>query len=275
MTAERARGVPITVVLSATGLLVVVPIGLVLMNAFRSPREYASSGPWTTPGHWTLTNFSDALGEGEVGVAMARSALVIVLLLATQLPISAMAAYAFAFGQFRGRRTLYLVTVVSLAVPAVALVIPLYLMMAQVGLRETLGGLVLPWSLGSAFAVVLLRESFDTIPREQIDAARLDGAGELVVLARVVIPQSLPILAVLAVVTLVTHWNSFLWPQIIAGTKWPVATVATAALQGRFSTNWTVVLAGCSLMIIPVLLMFTVVQRAWSPSPASWGGVVR
>ena len=265
MTRRRSFGaVTLEVGLLGLGAVVAAPVALVLLNAFKSPTEFVGSTPWSIPAAWTLQNFSEVLGAGGLYVAMARSLLVIVFLLITQLPLSLLAAYAFALGEFRGRRALYAATVASLAIPVVALVLPLYLLAAAAGIRETFWGLVIPWSLGSAFAVVLLREHFGSIPREQIDAARLDGAREIQVLTRIAIPQSLPVLAVVAIVTVVTHWNAYLWPQIIAGTRWPVAAVATAALQGQYATRWTVILAGCAVMIMPVLVLFARIQRSWS-----------
>jgi multiple sugar transport system permease protein len=240
--------------------LVALPVALVSVSAFKSPSEFASTGPWNLPATWTTENFGAVMGDAGMGASMLRSALAIGFLLATQVPVSLLAAYAFAWGRFRWRRQLYAVTVATLIIPAVSLVMPLYLMSAAAGVRETFWGLVVPYSLGSAFAVVILREQFVDLPRDQVEAARLDGAGEVAILWKIVAPQSIPVIAVVVVATVVTHWNAYLWPQIIAGTRWPVAAVTTASLQGQYSSNWTEVLAGCVLMFVPMLVLFALIQ---------------
>ena len=108
-------------------------------------------------------------------------------------------------------------------------VVPLYLMMAQVGLRNTFWALVLPFVFGSPYAIFLLREHFRAIPADLIIAARLDGANTLDVIVHVVVPASRPVLVTLTLITVVSQWNNFMWPLVItSGGKWQVLTVATA-----------------------------------------------
>jgi multiple sugar transport system permease protein len=274
----RSRGIESALwsaVLVAAALAVLIPLLLVLQNSFKSPQEFVSHSPLALPSEWTFENFAHVLGSAGLGTAMGRSALVVGFLLVTQLPLSILAGYAFAALEFPGRRLLYGATLAAVAIPGIALVVPLYLMVAAVDLRETYWALVLPWSLGSAFAVFLLRESFASIPREQLDAARVDGAREPQILWRIVLPQSRPTIAVLVVVTVVANWNAFLWPQVIAGSGWPVATVVTAGLRAQYAQNWTLVLAACTLMIVPVVVLFALVQRylpSFAPVPRRAAG---
>ena len=132
-----------------------------------------------------------------------------------QLTFSVLAAYAFARLEFPGRDALFWVYVATLMVPATVTVVPLYLMMAQAGLRNTFWALVLPFLFGSPYAIFLLREYFRSIPRDLIKAARIDGANTLDVLVHVVLPASRPILVTLALITVVSQWNSFMWPLVI------------------------------------------------------------
>ena len=119
-------------------------------------------------------------------------------------------------------------------VPGSVTVVPLYLMMAQLGLRNTFWALVLPFVFGSPYAIFLLRQHFRTIPDDLINAAYLDGATTLDVILHVVVPSSRPVIVTLMLITVVSEWHHFLWPLIItSGTKWQVLTVATAALQSR------------------------------------------
>jgi multiple sugar transport system permease protein len=188
--------------------------------------------------------------------------LMAVFILVFQLVFSIMAAYAFARVDFPGREALFWVYLATLMVPAVVLVIPLYLMMVQLGLRDTFWGLVLPFSFGSPYAIFLLREYFRGIPQDLVDAARLDGASTLDILVEVVVPLSRPIIATLVLITAVSQWNSFLWPLVItSGNTWRVATVATASLQSQYNGNWTVVMTATTLAIVPLVVLFLVFQK--------------
>jgi multiple sugar transport system permease protein len=147
-------------------------------------------------------------------------------------------------------------------VPGTVTVVPLYLMMAQLGLRNTFWALVLPFMFGSPYAIFLLREHFRIIPNDLINAARLDGANTLDVIVHVVIPSSRPVLAALTLITVVSQWNNFMWPLVItSGHKWRVLTVATADLQSRFNSQWTLVMAATTVAIVPLVALFVIFQR--------------
>src|SRR5260370_40580754 len=130
-------------------------------------------------------------------------------------------------------------------------------MMAEVGWRNTLWALVLPFMFGSPYAIFLLREYFRAIPADLINAARVDGANTLDVIVHVVVPASRPILVTLALITVVSQWNNFMWPLVItSGSKWQVLTVATAGLQSRYNAEGTVGMAGTTGAIVPVVGFF-------------------
>jgi multiple sugar transport system permease protein len=121
---------------------------------------------------------------------------------------------------------------------------------------------VLPYVFGSPYGIFLLREYFRGIPGDLLDAAKLDGAGTLRILWHVVVPVSRPILATLAIITVVTHWNNFLWPLVItSGRQWQVLTVATSALQSQYNSNWTIVMAATTIAILPLMILFLAFQR--------------
>ncbi|WP_241982243.1 carbohydrate ABC transporter permease [Cryobacterium ruanii] len=151
----------------------------------------------------------------------------------------------------------------KLTTPSISAV-PLYLMMTEAGLRNSFWSLVLPFAFASPYAIFLLREYFRGIPHELIDAARLDGANTLDVLVEIVVPLSRPIIATLTLITIVSHWNSFMWPLVVTtGTEWRVVTVATASLQSQFNGNWTVVMAATTLALVPLLVLFLMFQRSF------------
>jgi len=252
------------VVLVAAAALTLAPFALSLMTSLKSPAQFASTSPLSLPGPPTLENYATLFDGSRVdfGSALLVTAAVVTVVLVGQLVFSIMAAYAFARLEFAGRDALFWVYLATLMVPAVVTVVPLYLMMVQLGLRNTFAGLVVPYLLGSPYAVFLLREFFRGIPSELTDAARIDGAGTWRTLVHIVVPLSRPVIATLAIITVVTHANNFLWPLIItSGDELQVLTTATAGLQGRFNANWTLVTAATTIALLPLMAVFLAFSR--------------
>src|SRR6185437_12833567 len=201
-------------------------------------------------------------GLVDFGRAVGVTAGYVIVVLIGQLVFSILAAYAFARLQFPGRDVLFWVYLSTLMIPAVVTVVPLYLMLTQAGLRNTFWGLVLPYVFGSPYAIFLLREYFRGIPEDIVDAARIDGAGTWRILTRIVVPLSRPIIVTLAIITIVTHWNNFLWPLIITrGPTWSVITVATASMQSQYNGNWTLVMAATTFAMAPLIIIFLIFNK--------------
>ncbi|MCX2711675.1 carbohydrate ABC transporter permease [Mycolicibacterium sp. J2] len=256
-----SRNALVYVGLALGALITLVPFLLGLMTSFTSARQFNTGSPLSFPAPPTLANYAD-LGDAGFGRAVVVTALVTATVLLGQLTFSVLAAYAFARLSFPGRDALFWVYLATLMVPATVTVVPLYLMMAEAGLRNTFWALVLPFLFGSPYAIFLLREHFRTIPADLINAARLDGATTLDVLVHVVVPASRPILATLAMITVVSQWNNFMWPLVItSGPRWQVLTVATAGLQSRYDAQWTVVMAATTVAIVPLLVLFIALGR--------------
>jgi multiple sugar transport system permease protein len=263
----RLRGIAPT---AATYLLLVLgavltlaPFVLSLMTALKSPRQFVSQPVLRPPVPPTGSNFAELfVGRYDFVPPIVVTAQVVAVILVGQLVFSVFAAYAFARLRFPGRDALFWAYLATLMVPQAVTIIPLYTMFADLGLRNTFWALVLPQLFGSPYAIFLLREYFRTIPADLLDAAKLDGAGTLRTLWHVVVPVSRPIIATLVIITVVTHWNSFLWPLVITtGRQWQVLTVATAALQSQYNGNWTIVMAATTIAILPLLVLFLAFQR--------------
>src|ERR1700739_5057178 len=180
--------------LGLCALITLVPFALGLLTSFTSAHQFVTGTPLQLPRPPTLANYSDLAGAG-FGRAAAVTALMTAVILVGQLAFSVLAGYAFARLQFPGRDALFWVYIATLMVPGTVTVVPMYLMMAQVGLRNTFWALVLPFMFGSPYAIFLLREHFRIIPNDLINAARLDGATTLAVLVHVVLPSSRTVLA--------------------------------------------------------------------------------
>ncbi|WP_298133396.1 carbohydrate ABC transporter permease [Micropruina sp.] len=250
-------------VLITGALLTLGPFALSFMTAFKSPLQFASEPSLNLPNPVTTENFTTLFsGDYSFISPIAVTAQVVVVILAGQLIFSIMAAYAFAKLRFAGRDALFWLYLATLMIPQVVIVIPLYTMMVQTGLRNSFWALVLPFLFGSPYAVFLLREHFRSIPDDLIDAARIDGAGDWRILWQIVAPMSRGIIATLAIITVVTHWNNFMWPLIITtGRDWQVITVATANLQSQYNANWTLVMAATTVAMAPLLVIFAIFQR--------------
>ena len=261
MTSPSWGKAAIYVALTLGALLTVLPFTLALLTSVTSPRQFATGSPLQLPHPPTSANYHDLLGTG-FGRAAAVTALMTAVIIVGQLTFSVLGAYAFARLQFPGRDVLFWAYLVTLMVPSTVTVVPLYLMMAQLGLRNTFWALVLPFMFGSPYAIFLLREHFRLIPEDLIRAATLDGANTLDIIVHVVIPSSRAVLASLALITTVSQWNNFLWPLVItSGHKWRVLTIATADLQSRFNSQWTLVMAAATIAIVPLGLLFIAFQR--------------
>jgi multiple sugar transport system permease protein len=249
--------------LIAGALVTLGPYLLSFGTSLKSPQQFANEPTLTPPDPITFTNYT-ALFSGRYDFIppLAITLQVVVVILVGQLVCSVLAAYAFARVRFPGREALFWIYLATLMVPQVVTLIPLYTMFSQAGLRDTFWGIVLPTLLGSPYAIFLLREYFRGIPEDLVSAARIDGAGTLRIIWNVIVPMSRPILATLTIITVVTHWNSFLWPLMIAAKEeWWVITVATANLQTQYDGNWTLVMAGTTIAMAPLVVVFLLFQR--------------
>ena len=262
---RRARRTPLAVLgiylgLAAAAAIALLPFALSLMTAFA--RDPARRSPLVPPDPWPPDSFGAVLGDPADLAGAARTTLAaVVVVTCAQVASSVLAAYAFAQLRFPGREPLFRLFLVAMTIPTAALVVPLYLMAAGAGLRNTFWGVVVPFMLASPGAVLLLRESFRSVPRELIDAARIDGAGHMRILTRIVIPASRPTLAALTLITAVNQWNSFMWPRIIANQRPRVVTVAAAALQFHHNAGRAHMMAAAAVVLIPVVVLLLALRR--------------
>ena len=249
--------------LLAGAAIMVVPFAYSVLTSLKSPEQFASTDPLAFPAPVTGENYSALFsGDRDFTVPLAVTVQVVAVLTVGQVVCSVLAAYAFARLRFPGRRALFWAYVATLMVPPIVTVIPLFSMLSQLGLRNTFAGLVAPFLLGSPYAIFLLRQNFQAIPQEVLDAATLDGAGHWRTLRSIVLPMNRPILAALTLITVVSQWNAFLWPSVIApGRTWSVLTVATQALQEERSGNWTLVMAATTVALAPLVVLFLAFNR--------------
>ncbi|TRY19620.1 carbohydrate ABC transporter permease [Tessaracoccus rhinocerotis] len=199
----------------------------------------------------------------SVGLAVAQTLL--------QLLTSSLAAYAFSRLQFPGRGVVFAIYLATMMVPIQVLIVPLFVQMRDLGLVDTYLGVLLP-GIASAFGVFLLRQAMNQVPRELDEAATLDGAGHFRIFSTIVLPLVGPTLATLTVFSFMSSWNSFLWPLIILRSEeLKTLPLALAGLQGQYTTQWDVMMAGSVVSIIPMLAIYVFAQKYVIQGVASSG----
>lgn len=265
ITPGEGAGIAATYLILIAGALITLgPFALSILTSLKTPQQFATDSPLSLPNPFTGQNYAGLFTSGLVdfGHALGVTAAYVVTVLVGQLVFSILAGYAFARLRFPGRDAIFWLYLATLMIPAVVTVVPLYLMLTQAGLRNTFWGLVLPYLFGSPYAIFLLREYFRGIPQDLVDAARIDGAGTWRILTQIMVPLSRPIIVTLGIITVVTHWNNFLWPLIItSGNSLSVVTVATASMQSQYNGNWTLVMAATTFAMAPLIIIFLIFNR--------------
>jgi sn-glycerol 3-phosphate transport system permease protein len=243
-------------------VLVGVPMYWMLLAAFKTNQEVFTAPPTWIPLVPTLENFPAAWRQAPFGQFYINSLIYTLFSGSAKILQAIFSAYAFAFLKFPRKNLVFLLLLMALMIPDEFTVLPNFLTLALVGWTNTYQGMLLPGFV-SAFGTFLLRQHFLSLPREVLDAARVDGANHLRTLWSVVLPMSRPVLATLILLTAVQRWNDYLWPLIITNsTEMRPLSVGIALLfQKETGTEWGVVMAGTLYVVLPVLVLFLLVQR--------------
>jgi sn-glycerol 3-phosphate transport system permease protein len=243
-------------------ILVGLPMYWMLLAAFKTNQEIFTAPPTWIPLAPTLDNFPAAWRQAPFGNFYVNSTIYTLAGGSAKLLQAIFSAYAFAFLPFPRKNLVFLLLLMALMIPEEFTVLPNFLTLANFGWNNTYQGLLLPGFV-SAFGTFLLRQHFLSLPREVLDAARVDGAGHIRTLWNVVLPMSRPVVATLILLTAVQRWNDFLWPLIITNsTEMRPLSVGIALLfQKETGTLWGVVMAGTLYVVLPVLVLFLLVQR--------------
>jgi multiple sugar transport system permease protein len=257
---RRAISLSIGLVLLVGALTTAFPLLWMIAGSFKPQREAIDFPPTLIPQEPTLTNYLRLFTELDFGRYLGNT-VIVVLIGGFGLLFMAMAGYAFAKFRFRGKGALFFLVLATLMIPVQVTMIPTYLILNGMKLTNTLVGIALP-TLVSGFGVFLFRQFMSTIPDEILEAARVDGAGEIRTFFQIVLPMSKPILAVQAVLAFITGWNSFLWPLIIASDqKLYTLSVGLALLNQQLAVDPALQMAAATVMVVPVLLVFVAFQR--------------
>jgi multiple sugar transport system permease protein len=261
---SRARGIAWYTMLIGLSLVFIAPLLWMLVTSFKTAGEATQVPPTILPEDPTLRAY-DTLFTGNSQTPVLRwfvnSMLAAAGHAALVLVVASMAAYPLARMTFKGRNLIFGVVIATLFVPIFTLLIPNFLIVDRLGWLDTLWALIVPGA-ASAFGVFFLRQFFSSLPRELEEAALIEGANAWQIFTKVILPLSKPGLATLALISFLANWNDFIWPIYVlfspdSFTLPPGLTV----LQGAYTIDYPVIMAGAALASVPVLILFVISQR--------------
>jgi multiple sugar transport system permease protein len=265
--------VVLTVIFLLIGAFVMIaPFAWIMQVAVSGDARSYQLPPQFLPSSPTIQNFMNVFQDVPYLNFVRNSFFIASAITLGQLVTCPMAAYPFARLKFPGKNILFIVLLATLMIPVQVTIVPLFILMRQLGLYNTLWSVIFP-ALISPFGVFLLRQYFMTIPTELEDAARIDGASYITIFWRIIIPLSMPALMTLGIITFVFWWNEYFTPLVmIHDPNFQVLPVGLTLLQGRYSAGAVGnVAAGVTMAVIPILIVFLLLQRNIIKSIASTG----
>lgn len=243
-------------------VVIALPLIWIVLTSFKDRSEiYVQPAIWW-PSTWHPENYHEATTSVPFWQFLRNSVLVTSILAVIKFVLGVLSAYGLVFLRFPFKNVVFVVIIAALMVPNQITVITNYALVAQLGFRNTFAGIIVPLA-GVAFGTFLMRNHFLSIPPEIIEAARMDGAGHIRLLLRVILPISIPTMIAFALITIVNEWNEYLWPFLMAD-DYRVATLPVGLTQLQNNdglTNWGPVMAATVLAMLPILLVFLALQR--------------
>ncbi len=247
-------------VLSVGALAMVFPFLWTVITSVTSGAGLSAT-PNLIPDEPSLDAYRTLFSATSFGRSVVNSVGLAIAVTAIQVTTSALAAYAFSRFDFPGKRAAFALYLATMMIPMQVLLVPLFDQMKSLGLVNSYLGVLLP-SMASAFGVFLLRQAMATVPRELDEAAMLDGASHVHTFARIVMPNVRPATATFGIFAFMSSWNAFLWPLVILRSdELKTLPLALASLQGQFTTQWDVMMAGSVVSIIPMLALYIFAQK--------------
>jgi multiple sugar transport system permease protein len=270
--AGRATSILLFLAALTASALVLLPIAIIAFTAFKPVAEVNAYPPTLLPDAWTLDNFAQIFEELPFARLIVNSFIFAGGVTAFALLFDSLAAYALARIDFRGSRVLLVAIIASLMIPFQATLIPIYQLVSDLGWVNTYAGLIAPRA-ADAFGIFFLRQFFLSLPRDLDNAARLDGASEWRIFWNVVLPNARPALLTLAIFTFVNNWNDLLWPLVFTtDVEMGTITSGLTLLTGPGGIiPQGVMMAGSLIAVLPLAIMFLLVQRRFIESVASTG----
>ncbi|MFQ6226812.1 carbohydrate ABC transporter permease [Nocardia sp. NPDC002869] len=261
-TRAFVRAAALYLALIAMAWCALLPILWALAGSVKKQSEVAT--PALLPREPQWSNYRTVFQEMPFGRMFLNTVLYAGCVTAGQVFFCSLAGYAFARLRFPGRDALFVAYLATLMVPLTVTVVPQFLLMRVLGLTDTPWALILPGLFGSAFGTYLMRQFFRTLPVELEEAAVLDGCSPWQIYWRVLLPNAKPAVMVLAVLTWVDVWNDFLWPLVmIQRREISTVTLGLVWMQGQYVSDWPVLMAASMLILLPLVIVYAVAQKAF------------
>ncbi len=244
-------------------LVVFLPLLWMVLSSFKQPGEIITMDLKVLPESLNLENYQIAMTTVPFGQFFLNSTIVTVAGASVKVILAILTAYALVFVRFPFKNAIFMLILVALMVPPQVSILPNYILISGMGGKNTLWGIILP-GLGTAFGTFLLRQHFLTLPSSILESAEIDGAGHWRRLWRIVVPISVPSIATVGLVTIVSEWNEYIWPLIITDRPETMTLpVGLTLLQNSESnaSGWGILMAGAVLVIVPILVIFAALQR--------------
>jgi multiple sugar transport system permease protein len=259
-------------VIVASGAMMVLPFLWTLSTSLTPGEDVLQLPPQLIPAAPTLDAYRELTEVMPFGRILLNSTIVTAVVVVAQVITSALAGYGLARFEFRGRQGLLLLYLATLMVPAQVTIVPLFIGMSRLDQLNTLHALILPM-VASAFGVFLFRQYFMQMPASLEEAAALDGASPWRTFWSVAMPYARPAIATFGILAFMAAWNAYLWPLFVARDESSMTLpVGLASLHGRFETDWNLVMAGSVVTVVPVIVVFAIVQRHISTGLLLGGG---
>lgn len=274
MTRPRRWSAALGAGLLAFVALIGLPFWWVVSGSFKLPQEIIARVPTMIPQSFTFQHYEKLLSSSDYGTYLVNSLVVSGLSALITLVLAIPAGYAFFRLEFKGRETYYRIILLAYAFPSIVVLIPLFGMFARVGLVDTrLALIIVNVAFGLPFAIWMLRSFFASIPKEIEEAARLDGGPPLTVLWRIMIPLTAPGIAAVAIFAFVTSWTEYVFASVmILSDARRTIPVGFSGIIGQYQVDWGLLLAGASLAILPVVIVFAFIGR-WFVTGLTEGAV--
>lgn len=248
-------------VLCLCSLLVVVPFLWMIFSSFKRIEEFYYMPPKILPDIFILDNYKELFARANFGLYYLNSIKITVIQVVLNILIVTLAGYGFAKYDFRGKDVIFTILLASTMIPWVATIIPLYIMAYKAKLVDTFLGLVFP-GLADPISIFLARNFMTSIPTSLIEAARIDGSGELKIFRQMVLPLSKPIISVITINKFIGSWNTFQWPLlIVSGEELRTIPLAVAKFSSQYYDAYNLKMAAAVLAIIPVLIVYVTFQK--------------
>jgi ABC-type glycerol-3-phosphate transport system permease component len=247
--------------LTIFGLLMLMPFAYMLSTSLKTRGEVFTRPVQWIPDTLQWNNFSDALNAYPIGHYFYNSLVVAISVTILNLITCSLAGYSFAKFSYPGRDLVFGIVLATMMIPLASMIIPLFMVVKSFGWVDTYWGLIIPAGT-SAFGIFLMRQQMSGIPDDLLDAARLDGASEPRIFVSMVLPNSRTALSSLAIFIFMWNWDSVLWPLLVAtGDQYRTLPLGVALFESSYGTNYPQLMAVALLAMVPVLLVFLVLQR--------------